>query len=202
MARCGSFANLLQSCEAPFPPPKAAMIEDMTSTLRGKTRSAVPALLVIALAGSVTSACGGADRTVPSADRAAFDDFAAAQRQWTRDGTVPWNKAFAAGSGQLATAGPKAEAAMAGAISKMDASAAKVTDPTVRARLRALITTFKGKLAAVRTVDNAGYSLDSIKSGLTQLKAEGVRTEQAWNGFVAATKKAWNANPLAGLKVG
>ena len=91
---------------------------------------------------------------------------------------------------------------MAGAISKMDASAAKVTDPTVRARLRALITTFKGKLAAVRTVDNAGYSLDSIKSGLTQLKAEGVRTEQAWNGFVAATKKAWNANPLAGLKVG
>jgi hypothetical protein len=178
------------------------MIEAMRSTLRSRAASAVPALLVIALAGSVTTACGGADKTVPSADRAAFDDFATAQRQWTRDGTIPWNKAFAAGSGQLATAGPKAEAAMADAVSKMDASAAKVTDPTVRARLRALIATFRGKLAAVHAVDNAGYSLDSIKSGLAQLKAEGVKTEQAWTGFVAAAKQAWNANPLAGLKVG
>jgi hypothetical protein len=84
----------------------------------------------------------------------------------------------------------------------MQKATAGVTDPQVRASLERLVGTYRAKLQAVKKVDNAGYSLATLKQGLTDVKADGVATQKAWNAYVAQAKKAWDSNPLAGLNVG
>ena len=146
--------------------------------------------------------CGETAKQPTPADRDALDQFAAAARQWRHSGSEPWNRALTAGNGALATAGPKAEANMSAAIHAMEKAVAGVTDPKVRASLEQLVATYRAKLQAVKKVDNAGYSLATLKQGLTDLKADGIATQKAWNAYVAQAKKAWDPNPLAGLNVG
>ena len=160
------------------------------------------AAFLIAVAGLSAASCGDTPKQVPSADRTALDNFAAATREWRRQGTEPWNKALAAGQAELAIAGPKAESHMAKAIREMDAAAKSVSNPKVRRSLEAMILTYRAKLAAVRKVDTAGYSLARLKQGLVDLKAAGAETQKAWNAYVKQAKAEWNSNPLAGLKVG
>ena len=146
--------------------------------------------------------CGDTVKQPTPADRDALDQFAAGARQWRHTGSEPWNKALLAGNATLATEGPKAEAKMKAAIQTMDKAAAGVTDPKVRASLERLVATYRAKLTAVHKVDTAGYSLATLKQGLTDLKADGVATQKAWNDYVRQAKKAWDSNPLAGLNVG
>jgi hypothetical protein len=146
--------------------------------------------------------CGDTVKQPTPADRDALDQFAAGARQWRRTGSEPWNRALSAGNATLATEGPKAEAKMKAAIQKMDTAASGVTDPNVRSSLERLVDTYRAKLKAVHKVDSAGYSLATLKQGLTDLKADGVATQKAWNDYVRQAKKAWDSNPLAGLNVG
>lgn len=165
-------------------------------------RNRLVAAVVIAVSGVSIAACGDAPKQATPADRAALDRFASAVRDWRREGTEPWNRALAAGKAKLAVASPTVESAMRKAIGEMDAAAADVSDPKVRSALERLVATYRAKLAAVHKVDSAGYSLATLKQGLTDLKAAGADTLQAWNGYVRQAKAAWNSNPLAGLNVG
>ena len=160
------------------------------------------AALLIAIAGLSAASCGDTPKQVPSADRSALDNFAAATRDWRRQGTEPWNKALAAGQAELAIAGPKAESHMKKAIADMEAAAKTVSNAKVRSGLDAIISSYKAKLAAVHKVDTAGYSLARFKQGLVDLKAAGAKTLKAWNAYVKQAKAEWNSNPLAGLNLG
>lgn len=158
--------------------------------------------VVIAAIGCGAIGCGEPDRQVSPEDRAALDRFSDGVRQWRREGTEPWNKALAAGNVKLAEVAPKAEASMKKAIAAMESAANDVSEPKVRAALQRMVATYRAKLASVHKVDNAGYSLTTLKEGLNDLKADGKETLKAWNAYVKQAKQAWNANPLAGLNVG
>lgn len=165
-------------------------------------RRYIPLALVVALVTVPVAGCGDDQKRPSSEDRVAMDRFADGARQWRNEGTEPWLKAFNVGSGRLAEVAPAAEAKMEAAIRTMSGGANGVAEPKIRRRLRAIVSTYRAKLAAVRSIDSAGYSMATINEGLAELKRQGIATEKAWNAYVAEAKRIWNSNPLAGLKVG
>ncbi len=172
-------------------------------SVRSPRRALALVLCGLAALGSLTAVgCGDDQKKVSSADRAAFDRFADGARDWRRQGSDPWFKAFNQGGAQLATVAPTVEAKMQASISKMKSAANDISEPAVRKALLGLVATYGQKLDAIKGIDSERYSLARIKAGLDELKAAGVQTKKAWDAYVAKAKKTWNANPLAGLKVG
>jgi len=171
--------------------------------VRSTRRAIAFALCCLVAAGSLTAAgCGDDQKKVSSADRAAFDRFADGARDWRRQGSDPWLKAFNEGGGQLAVVAPTVEAKMQASIKQMKSAANDISEPAVRKALLALVATYGQKLEAIKGIDSERYSLARIKAGLDELKAAGTQTKKAWEAYVAKAKKTWNSNPLAGLKVG
>lgn len=157
----------------------------------------------LAVLGSLSAGgCGDDQKKVSASDRAAFDRFADGARQWRRQGSDPWLKAFNEGGGSLAAAAPTVEAKMKSAINTMSSAANEISEPAVRKSLQRLVATYRLKLAAIESIDGERYSLARIRDGLDQLKQAGTATKKAWEAYVANAKKTWNSNPLAGLKVG
>jgi hypothetical protein len=170
----------------------------------GRLRHAVAVALcgLSALGMVAATGCGDDQKKVTASDRAAFDRFADGARQWRRQGSDPWLKAFNDGGGQLAVVAPTVEAKMQASINKMSSAANDISEPTVRKSLQRLVGTYRAKLAAIKGIDSERYSLARIRQGLDELKSAGVATKKAWESYVSKAKKTWNANPLAGLNVG
>jgi hypothetical protein len=161
----------------------------------------IVALIAVAVpAGASLAGCGD-DKSVSSGDRAALDSFADGVRSWQREGSQPWNRAFKQGGTALADAAPKAEAALTKSTRQIKAAANQLSEPEVREPLQRLAKTCAAKTSAIKQIDSNTGSLSAINAGLSQLQADGVATQKAWEAWVAAAKKKWNANPLAGLKV-
>ena len=159
------------------------------------------ALLCAAMGASALAGCGG-DKQVSSSDRDAFDQFASGVRQWKKDGAGPWLAAFKQGTAPLEAAAPQVEANMQKSINTMSSAANKISVPPVRSKMQSLVSTYRGKLNAVKSIDSAGYSPSAIADGLAQLKTEGTATLKAWKAYVAAAQKEWKTNPLSGLNLG
>jgi hypothetical protein len=159
------------------------------------------ALIAVSVPAGATLAGCGDDKSVSSSDRAALDSFSDAVRSWQREGSQPWNRAFKQGGTTLAEAAPKAEAALTKSTRQITAAASQLSESEVREPLQRLAKTCAAKASAIKQIDSNTGSLSAINAGLSQLQADGVATEKAWEAWVAAAKKKWNANPLAGLKV-
>ena len=162
----------------------------------------IPLLLLFAAFGLPLAGCGDDRKRPSSADRAAMDRFAEGTRKWRIEGTEPWNSAFKRGTPALIAEGPALEAKMESAIRLISSGANGVTEPTIRRSLQRLAATYRGKLAAIRQIDRAGYSMAAIQAGLSELAKQGTATKRAWEAYVAQARKTWNANPLAGLDLG
>ena len=150
--------------------------------------------------GASLAGCGD-DKSVSSGDRAALDSFADGVRNWQRQGSEPWNRAFKQGGTALADAAPKAEAALTKSTTQITSAANGLSEPEVRKPLQQLARSCASKTATIKQIDANTGSLSEIGVGLSELQADGVATQKAWDVWVAAAKKKWNANPLAGLKV-
>ena len=163
----------------------------------------VALLVLIAVAAPTAGVLGGCgdDKSVSKSDRAALDSFTDGVRQWQRKGSQPWNRAFKEGGSALSATAPTAEAAMTKASRQITAAANKLSEPEVRTPLQRLAKTCSSKTATIKAIDANTGSLSAITSGLSQLKTDGDATKRAWDAWVVAAKKKWDANPLAGLKV-
>ena len=168
---------------------------------QGITRSLAAALALAAVLTGSLAACGD-DKQVSSSDRAAFDDFAQGARSWQRSGAGPWMAAFKVGGGELSAVAPKSEAAMQRSIDTMSSATKRISVPTVRKRMRAMVATYRAKLATLKKISAGAGSMAQIQAGLAELPAEGTATQAAWNAYVKAAKAEWKANPLSGLKIG
>jgi len=155
---------------------------------------------VVIPAGGVLVGCGD-NKSVSSSDRAALDSFTDGVRKWQLQGGDPWNRAFKEGGAALATEGPKAELALTKASQQITAASNRISEPEVRAPLQQLAKTCAAKTATIKKIDANTGSLAAIGAGLGELKADGAATKRAWDAWVAAAKKKWDANPLAGLKI-
>mgnify|MGYP006949113388 CR=1 FL=1 len=143
----------------------------------------------------------GDNKSVSSSDRAALDSFTDGVRKWQLQGGDPWNRAFKQGGAALATEGPKAELALTKASQQITAASNRISEPEVRAPLQQLAKTCAAKTTTIKKIDANTGSLAAIGAGLGELKADGAATKRAWDAWVAAAKKKWDANPLAGLKI-
>ena len=159
-------------------------------------------VLLVAVVALPAAGCGEDQKRPSSADRAAMDRFAEGTRKWRIEGTEPWNSAFKRGTPALMAEGPALEAKMESAIRMISSGANGVTEPSIRRSLRRLAATYRGKLAAIKQIDRAGYSMSAIQAGLGELAKQGTATKRAWEAYVAQARKTWNANPLAGLNLG
>ena len=159
------------------------------------------ALVMLSASTAVLAGGCGDDKSVSKSDRAALDSFADGVRNWQRQGSQPWNKAFKVGGGALTAAAPSAEQAMSKASKQITAAANKLSEPEVRKPLQRLAKTCSAKTVTMKQISSNTGSISAIGAGLSQLQAEGDATQRAWDAWVAAAKKKWNANPLAGLKI-
>ncbi len=160
-------------------------------------------LVVMAVAAPAAGLLGGCgdDKSVSKSDRAALDSFADGVRQWQRKGSQPWNTAFKQGGSALTAVAPQVESAMSKASKQITAAANKIEEPEVRKPLQRLAKTCSAKTATIKEIDSNSNSIAAMSEGLNQLESDGVATQKAWDAWVAAAKKKWDANPLAGLKV-
>ncbi len=180
---------------------RVASASPVAANFSGMKPATFLVLFTLSASGAVLLGGCGDDKSVSKSDRAALDSFTDGVRNWQRQGSQPWNKAFKVGGGALTAAAPSAEQAMTKASKQITAAANKLSDPEVRKPLQRLAKTCSAKTATMKQISSNTGSISAIGAGLSELQADGDATQRAWDAWVAAAKKKWNANPLAGLKV-
>jgi len=177
----------------------------MSFATRPASRRLLVAFLTITAIGFALSGCGGTTKSVPPADQQAIDSFTDSARRWTVQGADPWYAAFKSSNPvRLAAVSPKAEGAMAAAVSTMQKSAEGIATPEVRAPFEKLVASYRLKLAAVKQIDQASQagSISGVRIGVTQLQQAGVSAAKAFKAYAVAAKKKWGSDPLSEFKIG